>query len=96
MIFIFMPIPVTAGSKTWQQLACWDYGIESCREHKSLSLLIVLCFQVCQADLSSRGVLPNVVRLGVIVTPGYCGGLEPLGFDAPWRKIIYFYYKQLV
>jgi hypothetical protein len=33
---------------------------------------------------SSRGVLPSVVCLSVIVKPRYKGGPSPLGAVAPW------------
>jgi hypothetical protein len=39
-----------------------------------------------RADHSSRGVLPSVVCLNVIVKPRKWGGLGPLGAVAPWRK----------
>jgi hypothetical protein len=38
-----------------------------------------------RADHSSRGVLPSVVCLGVIVRPPYRGGPGPVGAVAPWR-----------
>ena len=54
-------------------LACWDCGFESHRGHECLSVVSVEFCQaevsVRRADHSSRGVLPNVVRLSVIVKP---------------------------
>jgi hypothetical protein len=37
-----------------------------------------------RADHPSRGVLPNVVCLGVTVKPRQCEGPGPLGAVAPW------------
>jgi hypothetical protein len=55
-------------------LACRDCGFESRGGHGCLSLLSVECGQVerslRRADHSSRGVLPSVVCLCVIVKPG--------------------------
>ena len=44
-------------------LACWEYGFDYRRGHGCLS---IVC---CQADHSSRGVLPNVLCLSVILKP---------------------------
>jgi hypothetical protein len=44
-------------------------------------VIVVFFFKVCQADLSSRGVLVSVVRFVVIVKPPYCGGSNPLALD---------------
>jgi hypothetical protein len=41
---------------------------------------------VRRADHSSRGVLPSVVCLSVIVKPRQRGGPGPLGAVAPWKK----------
>jgi hypothetical protein len=52
--------------------ACCDCGFESRRGHGCLSVVSVVCCQVeplRRADPSSRGALPNVVCLSVIVKP---------------------------
>ena len=54
------------------RLASSDCGFESRRLHGSLSLVIVVYCQVevsARADHLSRGVLPSVVSLNVIVKP---------------------------
>jgi len=50
-------------------LACWDCGFESRRGQGCLSLVNVVCYQMSlrRAYHSSRGVLPSVVCLSVIV-----------------------------
>jgi hypothetical protein len=45
---------------------------------------------LCRADHSSRGVLPTVVRLSVIVMPRKRGGPGPLGEVVPWGKEVHF------
>ena len=51
-----------------------------------LSLVSVVCCQrsLRRADHSSRGVLPSVVCLSVIVRPRWRGAPGPLGAVAPW------------
>jgi hypothetical protein len=53
-------------------------------------LLLMSCVvrqrSVRRADQSSRGVLPSVVRLGVIVRPRQEGGHGPLKAVSPWKK----------
>ena len=43
----------------------------------------VVCCQVEVTNHSSRGVLPSVVCLSVIVEPRQCGGPGPVGAVAP-------------
>jgi hypothetical protein len=58
----------TSGSAVWgvglRLLACWVCGFESHRWHGRLSLVSVVCCQKSErrADLSSREVLPTLVR----------------------------------
>ena len=66
----FPPIPVAASSKAWVcgPLACWDCGFESRWRHwMAVSFNHCVCLR--WADHSSRGVLPGMVRLSVIVKP---------------------------
>jgi hypothetical protein len=51
-------------------LACWDSAFESLRVH-GLPLVGVVCCQssLRRTDHSSRGVLPNIVCLNVIMNP---------------------------
>ena len=65
-------------------LACWDCGFESRQGNGCLSLASVVCFHVefsASADRSSRGILPSVVCLSVIMKlrpwlTGGCWGME--------------------
>ena len=45
---------------------------------------------MCRADHSSRGVLPTVVRLRLIVTPRKREGPGPLRAVVPWEKEVHF------
>ena len=47
-------------------VAAWDYWFESRRGHECLSLQVEVS---ASADHSSRGVLPSVVCLSVIMNP---------------------------
>jgi hypothetical protein len=56
----------------------------------NVCLLWMLCVVryrfTCRADHSSRGVLPSVVCLSVIVKPPQWGGSGPLRAVTPWKK----------
>jgi hypothetical protein len=68
-------------------LACWHCGFESCRDMgaRFLCLLCVVRYRSLRpADHSSRGFLPSVVCLSMIVKPRLRGGPGPLGVIAPW------------
>ena len=82
---------------------CWDSGFESRWGHGCLSLGSVVGYRyVRRADHSSRGVLPSVVCLSVIVKLLLCGApgpvevvVEPLGGGGEkladrkqWRQIL--------
>jgi len=71
-------------------LACWYFGLESRRRHRSLCVVlwIVKLRFLRVADHSSRGVLPNVVFLSVIVWPRKWGSPGPLPNVALWKKNI--------
>jgi hypothetical protein len=79
--------------------ACWDCGFESRRLHGRIFLFWVFCVIryrfLSWADHSSRGILPIMVCLSVIVKPRQCGSPDPLRFVAPWkeksRSVVYFY-----
>jgi len=61
-------------------LACCDCGFESRREHRCLSVVSVVCCQVevsATGDHSSRGVLPSVACLSVIIKPWQWEDLLP-------------------
>ena len=85
--FILPPTPKSlkrrlpyTGRSQWP-LTCWECEFEFRRRHGCLPLLNVVCFQV-QADPSSRGVLPSVVRLSVISKPQQWWGPGPLGLSS--------------
>ena len=53
-------------------LTCWDCGFETSREHGCLPVVAVACCQIvvsARVDHSSKGALPIVVCLSVIVKP---------------------------
>ena len=64
------------------------WGLDVC-------LLWVLCVfrfrSLRWVDHSSRGVLPNVVCLSMIVKPWHWGGLGPLGLSSHGKKITVVY-----
>ena len=78
-------------SRGLRPLACWDCGFESRMGHGYLSLVSVVC---CQVEVSaSKGVLPSVVCLSVIMNPRWWGGLCPLallrhGKNKKYRALI--------
>jgi hypothetical protein len=78
-----------------QPFACWDCGFESSWGHECLSLVSVACCQVMslrRADHSSRGVLPSMVCLSVIVKSRKWGGPSPLGAVATLGDNNSYYY----
>ena len=82
-------------------LACWECGFESRRVH-GVCLFLMSCVvryrSLRRADHSSRGVLPSVVCLSVIVKPRQWGGHGPLKAVAPWKKeyLHYGYSRQKI
>ena len=78
----FGPIPV-AGVCRMPQLACWVYGLEFHRGSWIISLISVVCCQVevsvSVCDHSTRGVLPSVMCLSVIVKSRKGEGPGPYG-----------------
>jgi len=58
--------------KSRWSLACWNWGFESRRSYGRQSVVSVVCCQAevfVTADPSSRGDLPSVVYLSMIVKP---------------------------
>ena len=71
-------------SRSQWPLAGWGFGFESRQEHRCLycECHVFSGRGLRQADHSSRGVLPSVVCLSVIVNPRQ-RGLGPLGSVVP-------------
>ena len=68
-------------------LARWKCGFKSC-QGMQVCLLWLLCVtrSLCWADHSSRGVIPNVMCLSVMVKPRQWGGPGPLGAVTPRKE----------
>ena len=81
-----MPNPVTARSQAWVLLllACWHCGFKSRQGHGCLSR-VVTYRSLRRADHSSKGVLPTVVCLSVIVDT-HRGGPGQLGLSSHEKK----------
>jgi len=79
-------------------LAWWYCWIESRRAHGRLSLVSVVCCQksLYREDHSSRGFLPSVVCLSVIVKPRWWRGQGPPGVVTPWEKNISFLFVYFI
>jgi hypothetical protein len=85
------PIPVAARSKAWVcGLSLVGISGSNPAGGMVVSLLRVLCVvrQLClwRADHSSRGVLPSLVCLSLILKPRQWGGVAPLGPSSQRRK----------
>jgi len=96
--FFFLPItsiswlnPAATRSKAWVCGRSLDgvCGFESWRAYGRLSLLSAVCClsPLCQADHSSRGVLPSVLYLIVILKPQQWGDLGPLRLTNHGKKL---------
>jgi len=70
-----------------QSIDFWDCGFKF-RWGMEFCLLWVLCIVCFGADHWSRGVLPNVMCLSMIVKPRQWGGLGPLGAVVSWGHVL--------
>jgi hypothetical protein len=84
------PIPGAARSKAWN---CGSLFSGSAGSNPSGDMGVCLLWVLCvvryrslrRGDHSSRGALPTVVCLNVIVKPRQRGGRGPLAAVAPWK-----------
>jgi hypothetical protein len=89
LVRTWLPTSMAARSKAW---VCGRslVGIVGSNSDGGMNVCLLLGVVCCQVEVSvradhlSRGVLPTVVCLSVIVNPRQWRGFGPLGVIAPW------------